>query len=72
MNVRDVSTNIWMSRECGRAWACLHASQRDVGARLVDTRMHGWAETSDWHARCVWQACWAGTGRAWPRGLARD
>ncbi|PKI37698.1 hypothetical protein CRG98_041991 [Punica granatum] len=48
--VRDVSMNVWTSRKCGRAWACMHASQKDVRARLVGTRTHGRAETSSGRA----------------------
>ncbi|PKI36784.1 hypothetical protein CRG98_042830 [Punica granatum] len=40
--VGDVSTDVWTSRKCGRAWACMHTSQKDVGARLVGTQTRGW------------------------------
>ncbi|PKI48292.1 hypothetical protein CRG98_031322 [Punica granatum] len=39
--VGDISTNVWTSRKCGHAWACMHASQKDVRAWLVGTRTPG-------------------------------
>ncbi|OWM84590.1 hypothetical protein CDL15_Pgr014160 [Punica granatum] len=53
--VGDVSTDVWMSRKCERAWACMDTSQKDVGARLVGTG------TRRWRARQARGAC-AGAG----------